>query len=43
LSGKLARITVPKCAVFTDVISRNPTGKPLKRQLREHFPLDASE
>jgi acyl-CoA synthetase (AMP-forming)/AMP-acid ligase II len=40
-SGKLARFKVPKRAELTDVIPRTPTGKALKRQLREQFPLDA--
>ena len=42
-SGKLARFKLPKRAVFTDVIPRTPTGKALKRLLREQFPLDATE
>jgi acyl-CoA synthetase (AMP-forming)/AMP-acid ligase II len=42
-SGKLARFKLPKRAVFTDVIPRTPTGKALKRQLREQFRLDAPE
>ena len=42
-SGKLARFKLPKRAVFTDVIPRTPTGKALKRLLREQFPLDAPE
>lgn len=41
--GKLARFKLPKGAVFSDVIPRTPTGKVLKRQLREQFPLDAPE
>ena len=36
--GKLARFKQPKGAVFVDEIPRNPTGKPLKRILREQFP-----
>jgi O-succinylbenzoate-CoA ligase len=42
-NGKLARYKLPRRAVFTDVIPRNPTGKALKRMLREQFPLDAPE
>jgi acyl-CoA synthetase (AMP-forming)/AMP-acid ligase II len=41
--GKLARFKQPRRAVFTDTIPRNPTGKALKRVLREQFPLDAPE
>ena len=41
--GKLARYKLPAGAVFTDVIPRNPTGKALKRVLREQFPLDAPD
>ena len=33
--GKLARYKLPRRAVFIDVIPRNPTGKPLKRILRD--------
>ena len=42
-SAKLARFKLPRGAVFTDVIPRTPTGKALKRLLREQFPLDAPE
>ena len=42
-NGKLARYKLPRRAVFTDVIPRNPTGKALKRVLREQFPLDAPD
>ena len=42
-SAKLARFKLPKRAVFTDVIPRTPTGKALKRLLREQFPVDAPE
>jgi acyl-CoA synthetase (AMP-forming)/AMP-acid ligase II len=42
-SGRLARFKLPKRAVFTDAIPRTPTGKALKRVLREQFPLDAPE
>ena len=41
--GKLARFKQPKSAVFVDEIPRNPTGKPLKRILREQFPGPARE
>jgi acyl-CoA synthetase (AMP-forming)/AMP-acid ligase II len=41
--GTLARVRLPKRAVFTDVIPRNPTGKALKRLLREQFSFDAPE
>ena len=35
--GKLARFKQPKLVEFTDVIPRNPTGKVLKRILRDQF------
>jgi acyl-CoA synthetase (AMP-forming)/AMP-acid ligase II len=41
--GRLARFKLPKRAVFTDVIPRTPTGKALKRVLREQFSFDAPE
>ena len=41
--GKLARFKLPRRVVFTDAIPRNPTGKALKRVLREQFPLDAPD
>ena len=41
--GKLARFKQPKGAVFIEEIPRNPTGKPLKRLLREQFPNPARE
>lgn len=41
--GKLARYKLPKGVEFIDEIPRNPTGKPLKRILREQFPGPASE
>ena len=41
--GKLARFKQPKGAAFVDEIPRNPTGKPLKRILREQFPGPAME
>ena len=36
--GKLARYKQPRAVEFIDVIPRNPTGKVLKRLLRERFP-----
>ncbi len=36
--GKLAPFKQPKHVEFIDVIPRNPTGKVLKRTLRERFP-----
>ncbi len=41
--GKLARYKLPKGVGFVDEIPRNPTGKPLKRILREQFPGPAKE
>ncbi|MEQ8839948.1 MAG: long-chain-fatty-acid--CoA ligase [Acidimicrobiales bacterium] len=35
--GKLARFKLPKLVEFADVIPRNPTGKVLKRVLREQY------
>ncbi len=35
--GKLARFKMPKAVEFTDAIPRNPTGKVLKRVLREQY------
>ena len=35
--GKLARYKLPRAAQFIDVIPRNPSGKALKRLLREQF------
>ncbi|MBT4518430.1 MAG: long-chain fatty acid--CoA ligase [Halieaceae bacterium] len=35
--GKLARFKLPKGAAFVEVIPRNPSGKILKRVLREEF------
>ena len=40
--GKLAGFKQPKAAVFINEIPRNPSGKILKRVLREQFPLEAS-
>ncbi len=34
---KLARYKIPKKVIFADAIPRNPTGKILKRVLREQF------
>lgn len=39
--GKMAGYKLPKSAVFIDEIPRNPSGKILKRLLREQFPKDA--
>ncbi|MCP5044030.1 MAG: long-chain-fatty-acid--CoA ligase [bacterium] len=36
--GKLAPFKLPKACEFVDEIPRNPTGKVLKRVLREQFP-----
>ena len=41
--GKLARFKLPTGAVFVDEIPRNPSGKVLKRVLREQFPGPAAE
>jgi acyl-CoA synthetase (AMP-forming)/AMP-acid ligase II len=41
--GKLARYKLPKGAVFVDEIPRNPSGKILKRVLREEFNAPAPE
>ena len=35
--GKVGRFKIPKAVVFTDAIPRTPTGKILKRVLREEF------
>ncbi len=40
---KLARFKLPKGAVFVEAIPRNPSGKILKRLLREQFPDAALE
>ena len=37
-SGKLARFKLPKGVAFVEELPRNPTGKVLKRVLREQFP-----
>ena len=36
--GKLARFKLPRGAVFVEEIPRNPSGKALKRILRDQFP-----
>ncbi len=41
--GKLARFKLPRGVEFIDEIPRNPTGKVLKRLLRERFPGPAAE
>jgi acyl-CoA synthetase (AMP-forming)/AMP-acid ligase II len=41
--GKLARYKQPRAVEFIDVIPRNPSGKVLKRLLRERFPGPAPE
>ncbi|MCZ6656916.1 MAG: 2-succinylbenzoyl-CoA synthetase, partial [Gammaproteobacteria bacterium] len=41
--GKLASFKQPKGVTFIDEIPRNPTGKPLKRLLRDQFPGPAPE
>jgi len=41
--GKLARYKLPKGVAFIDEIPRNPSGKALKRLLREQFPGPAPE
>jgi acyl-CoA synthetase (AMP-forming)/AMP-acid ligase II len=41
--GRLAGFKRPKRAVFVEAIPRTPSGKALKRLLREQFPLDAPE
>ena len=42
-AGRLARYKQPRKVVFTDAIPRNPTGKILKRLLRDQFAFDAPE
>jgi acyl-CoA synthetase (AMP-forming)/AMP-acid ligase II len=42
-NGKLARFKLPKGAVFVEEIPRNPSGKILKRVLRDQFPGPAPE
>ena len=41
--GKLARFKQPRAVEFVEEIPRNPTGKVLKRLLREQFPGPAAE
>ncbi|MGI9295175.1 MAG: long-chain-fatty-acid--CoA ligase [Pseudomonadales bacterium] len=41
--GKLARFKLPKGVALIDTIPRNPSGKILKRVLREQFPGPAAE
>ena len=41
--GKLARFKLPRGVEFVDEIPRNPTGKVLKRLLRDRFPGPAPE
>ena len=36
--GKLAPFKMPKGVAFADTIPRNPSGKILKRLLREDYP-----
>ena len=40
--GKLARFKIPAGVAFVDEIPRNPSGKILKRLLREEFPGPAA-
>jgi acyl-CoA synthetase (AMP-forming)/AMP-acid ligase II len=41
--GRLARFKQPRGVAFIDEIPRNPSGKVLKRTLRERFPGPAPE
>jgi len=41
--GKLAPFKQPKAVAFINEVPRNPTGKPLKRLLRDQFPGPARE
>jgi acyl-CoA synthetase (AMP-forming)/AMP-acid ligase II len=41
--GRLAAFKMPKAVEFVDVIPRNPSGKILKRELRQQFNYDAAE
>jgi acyl-CoA synthetase (AMP-forming)/AMP-acid ligase II len=41
--GRMARFKLPRGAAFIDVIPRNPSGKVLKRMLREQFPGPAPQ
>ncbi len=40
--GRLARFKMPKAVEFTDVLPRNPTGKVLKRVLREQYDTESA-
>ena len=42
-NGKLARFKQPRAAVFIEQIPRNPSGKVLKRILRQQYPGPARE
>ncbi len=39
--GSLARYKVPKAVTFVDALPRNPSGKVLKRELRDRNPVEA--
>ena len=41
--GKLARFKQPRDVAFVDEIPRNPSGKALKRVLRDEYPGPAPE
>jgi acyl-CoA synthetase (AMP-forming)/AMP-acid ligase II len=41
--GRLAKFKQPKRYLFVDALPRNPSGKILKRVLRERFPGPAPE
>ena len=41
--ARLARFKQPKAYVFVEALPRNPSGKILKRVLRESFPGPAPE
>ena len=43
VQDRLARYKQPRCYEFIDVLPRNPSGKILKRVLREQFPGPAPE
>ena len=43
LEPTLARFKLPKGAAFIDTIPRNPSGKILKRILRDMYPAAAGE
>ena len=43
LADQVAKFKQPKAVEFIDVIPRNPTGKILKRILREQYPGPAAE